>query len=208
MSSRHTSSSHTIAALLAGLALGTSLGAVGAEKGSLAEEVVRQADPHIPAYANQPDNLMRLENGVIIDGHDIESPDGYTSGFRLIAGFSPFQLPKLDLGAEFRYHHSDEMPTRLENQQLLVNTVSLGGSLVAGIRLGDFGLYAKSGLVGWEGDAVIPRGEGEETGTTRVRGFGARLQLPGFTSRLELEEYDAPDMAHLNLLTASIHIPF
>ncbi|MBF7052583.1 hypothetical protein IOC61_04545 [Halomonas sp. KAO] len=206
------SSRHTIAALLAGLALGTSLAAVGAEKGSLAEEVVRQVDPHnpaySPAYASQPDNLMRLENGVVIDGQDIESPDGYTSGFRLIAGFSPFRLPKLDLGAEFSYHQRDEMPTRLDNQQLLVNTVSLGGSLVAGVRLGDFGLYAKSGLVGWEGDAVIPRGEGEETGTTRVRGFGARLQLPGFTSRLELEEYDAPDMAHLNLLTASLHIPF
>ncbi|HSH57725.1 MAG TPA: hypothetical protein VK965_07250, partial [Halomonas sp.] len=146
--------------------------------------------------------------GVIINGQDVESPDGYTSGFRLIAGFSPFQLPKLDLGAEFSYHQSDEMPTRLDNQQLLVNTVSLGGSLVAGIRLGHFGLYAKSGLVGWEGDAVIPRGDFDETGTTRVRGFGARLELPGFTGRFELEEYDAPDMAHLNLLTASVHIPF
>ncbi|MDR5902739.1 hypothetical protein [Halomonas icarae] len=206
--SRHTAPRHTITALLAALAFGTSLGAVGAEGSSLAEEVVRQADQHSPAYASQPDNLMRLENGVVIDGHDIESPDGYTSGFRLIAGFSPFQLPKLDLGAEFRYHHSDEMPTRLDNQQLLVNTVSLGGSLVAGVRLGRLGLYAKSGLVGWEGDAVIPRGDSDETGTTRVRGFGARLQLPGFTSRLELEEYDSPDMAHLNLLTASIHIPF
>ncbi|WP_282040741.1 hypothetical protein [Halomonas alimentaria] len=205
-------SRHTFAVLLACLAFTASLGAVAAEDGNddIVEIVTKakRGNGVSPAYAGQPQDLMRLENGVVIDGQDIESPDGFTSGFRLIAGFSPFQLPKLDLGAEFSYRESDEVPTRLGDQQLLVNTVSLGGSLVAGVRLGHFGLYAKSGLVGWEGDAVIPRGDFDEAGTTRVQGFGARLQFPGFTSRLELEEYDAPDMAHLNLLTASINIPF
>ncbi|MDY7116636.1 hypothetical protein RAN53_09760 [Halomonas sp. SSL-5] len=208
-------SRHTIAVLLACLALAVSQGAAAAE-GGLDDDIARdeiaskakRADSESPAYAGHPQDLMRLDNGVTIDGQDIETPDGYTSGFRLIAGFSPFRLPRLDLAAEFSYRESDEVPTRLGDQQLLVNTVSLGGSLVAGVRLGRFGLYAKSGLVGWEGDAVIPRGDFDEAGTTRVRGFGARLQFPGFTSRLEVEEYDAPDMAHLNLLTASINIPF
>lgn len=206
-------SRHTIAVLLACLAFTTSLGVIAAEddNGDDIVEIVTQAKPGhgvSPAYAGQPEDLMRLDNGVVIDGQDIETPDGFTSGFRLIAGFTPLQLPQLDLGAEFSYRESDEVPTRLGDQQLLVNTVSLGGSLVAGVRIGRFGLYAKSGLVGWEGDAVIPRGDFDEAGTTRVQGFGARLQFPGFTSRLELEEYDAPDMAHLNLLTASINIPF
>ena len=191
---------HAIASLLACLALTTPFTAIAAED-------ARQGGS-TPAYAAQADDLTRLENGVVIDGRDVETPDGYTSGFRLIAGFTPLRLPRLDLGAEFSYFESDEVPTRLGDQQMLIDTVSLGGSLVAGVRLGRLGLYAKSGLVGWEGDAVVARGDFDEAGTTRVTGFGARLEMPGFTSRLELEEYDATDMAHLNLLTASVHIPF
>ncbi|MEQ5801884.1 hypothetical protein [Halomonas sp. H10-9-1] len=210
MTSRHTTALLLLACLALVAAQGASAAAddmAGKARDDLASKA-RYANDDSPAYVGHTEDIVRLDNGVIIDGQDIETPDGYTSGFRLIAGFSPFQLPRLDLAAEFSYRESDEVPTRLGDQQMLVNTVSLGGSLVAGVRLGHFGLYAKSGLVGWEGDAVIPRGDFEEAGTTRVQGFGARLQFPGFTSRLEIEEYDAPDMAHLNLLTASINIPF
>ncbi|MFP4137439.1 MAG: hypothetical protein ACLFSR_03685 [Halomonas sp.] len=190
---------HTIATLLACLALTTPFSAIADGN---------QPRDTSPAYAGQVEDLTHLDNGVVIDGRDVETLDGYTSGFRLIAGYTPLRLPRLDLGAEFSYFESDEVPTRLGDQQLLVDTVSLGGSLVAGLRLGRLGLFAKSGLMGWEGEAVVPRGDFDEAGTTRVTGFGARLAFPGFTSRLELEEYDAPDMAHLNLLTASVHIPF
>lgn len=161
-----------------------------------------------PSFAGQDAELMRLDNGVVIEGRDIDTPDGYTSGFRLIAGYSPFQLPRLDLAAEFSYRQSNEVPTRLGEQQLLINSVSVGGSLMAGVRIGRLGLYAKSGVAGWEGDAVMPRDALNTAGTTRVTGLGARLQFERVVSRLELEEFDAPDMAHLNLLTASLHIPF
>jgi len=183
----------TLAALVAGLAIASS--------------PLAAADD-TPAYAGQNTDLMHLDNGVVVDGRDIETPDGYTSGFRLIAGFNPLRLPRLDLGAEFSYRESDEVPTRLGDQQMLLNTVSLGGSLVAGVRLGHLGLYAKSGLVGWEGDPVMPGQDIARSGTTRVQGLGARLQFDRLVSRLEFEEFDAPDMAHLNLLTASVHIPF
>ncbi len=166
------------------------------------------AEDATPSFAGQSDDLMHLDNGMVIEGRDIETPDGYTSGFRLIAGFTPVWLPRLDVGAEFSYRESDEVPTHLGEQSLLLDTVSLGGSLVAGVRLGRLGLYAKSGLVGWEGDAVIPRDALDSAGTTRVHGLGARLRFDRFVSRLEFEEYDAPDMAHLNLITASVHIPF
>ena len=161
-----------------------------------------------PSFAGQGGDLMRFDNGVVLEGRDIETPDGYTSGFRLIAGYSPFRLPRLDLAAELSYRESDEVPARLGDQQLLLNSVSIGGSLMAGVRIGRLGLYAKSGVAGWEGDAVIPRDALNTAGTTRVTGLGARLQFDRVVSRLELEEFDTPDMAHLNLLTASLHIPF
>ncbi|PMR73456.1 hypothetical protein [Billgrantia endophytica] len=163
-----------------------------------------------PSYAGKATDLMHLDNGMILEGGGLETPDGYTSGFRLTAGFSPLNLPQLDLGAEFTYRESDEVPTRHGDQPLILNTTSLGGSLVAGVRLGQLGLYAKSGFTEWEGDPVT-RSEGmliATTGTARVQGFGARLQHNRLVSRLEFEEFDAPSMAHLNLITASLHYPF
>ncbi|MDW7745841.1 outer membrane beta-barrel protein [Halomonas sp.] len=168
-----------------------------------------QADSAMPAYGGMAQDLMHLDNGMIIQGSDVETPDGYTSGFRLTAGFTPQHLPRLDLGAEFSYRESDDVPVTLANGQQLLDTTSLGGSLVAGVRLGPFGLYAKSGLAEWQGDPV---GGGDQLreggGTARVQGFGARLQLRHLVSRLEFEEIDAQTMDHLNLVTASIHYPF
>jgi hypothetical protein len=45
-------------------------------------------------------------------------------------------------------------------------------------------------------------------GTSRIHGFGARMQFDRLVSRIELEEIDAPSMAHLNLVTASVHYAF
>lgn len=169
-----------------------------------ADDAVEKA----PAYAGHSADLMHLDNGVVIEGRDIETPDGYTSGFRLIAGFSPVTLPRLDIAAEFSYRESDEVPTRLGDRSLLLNTTSMGGSLLAGVRIGKIGLYAKSGVAGWEGDPVIPQDSLASQGTTRVQGFGARLQFDRLVSRLEFEEFRAPDMAHLNLVTASLRYTF
>ncbi|MCC5882976.1 MAG: hypothetical protein JJU25_10120 [Halomonas sp.] len=163
-----------------------------------------------PSYAGKTSDLMYLDNGLVLEGSDLHTPDGYTTGFRVTAGFSPANMPQLDLGAEFTYRESDEVPTRHADQALLVNTTTVGGSLVAGVRLGQLGLYAKSGIAEWEGDPVT---QSETlymatTGTARVQGFGARLQHNRFVSRLEFEEIDAPNMAHLNLITASLHFTF
>lgn len=162
-----------------------------------------------PAYASQHSDLMFFDNGVVLESGDLETPDGYTSGFRLTASFSPAKLSALDIGAEFTYRESEEVPMQMADQALLMDTTTMAGSLLAGIRFGQFGLYAKTGFAEWEGDPVT-RSElaGDSTGTARIQGFGARLKQDRLESRLEFEEIDAPNMAHLNLLTASIHYAF
>lgn len=152
--------------------------------------------------------MLTLDNGLMIQGGDVQSPDGYTSGFRVTAGFTPANLPRLDLGAEISYRTSDDVPVVDDGNHQLLDTTSLGGSLVAGMRLGDFGLYAKSGLAEWRGDAAGRAPSLDAGGTARVQGFGARWQGRRFVTRLEVEEIDDPAMAHLNLMTASIHYPF
>lgn len=163
-----------------------------------------------PAYAGKASDLLYLDNGMVLEGAGLESPDGYTSGFRLTAGFSPMNLPRLDIGAELTYRESDEVPTRLSDEAMLVNTTTVGGSLMAGIRIGQVGLYAKSGFAEWEGDPVSQSDAlyAATTGTARIQGFGARIQHNRLVSRLEFEEINAPSMAHLNLITASLHYTF
>ncbi|MDR5866306.1 hypothetical protein [Halomonas koreensis] len=167
------------------------------------------ADAEAPAFTGEATDIARLDNGLRLLGDEVASPDGMTSGFRLTAGFSPRGLPSFDLGAEVRYRESDDVPVAGDTRDTLLDTTSLGGSLLAGVRLGRLGLYAKSGLAGWQGQAPHAREAGiPEGGTTRINGFGARLSFDRWISRLEFEEVDDPALSHLNLITASVHLPF
>jgi hypothetical protein len=168
------------------------------------------AESDTPSYAGKNSSLMRLNNGMVLEGRDYLTADGYTSGFHFTAGFSPRHLPRLDIGARFSYRESDEVPSRIGNQPMLLDTTSLGSSLVAGIRLGHIGFFARSGFADWEGDAVTRPGPYamDNDGIARVQGFGARLELDRLVSRLEYEEIDAESMEHLNMVTASLHYAF
>ncbi|XKH59041.1 hypothetical protein LG290_10010 [Halomonas sediminis] len=162
----------------------------------------------IPAYSAPDSELLQLDNGVIIEGSNLSSQDTYTSGFRVTAGFSPWQSPRLDLGAELAYRASDEVPIDAGSSSMLIDTLSLGGALVAGIRMGAFSVYAKSGLTEWRGESNNARKLHDKGGTANIEGFGATMTIDRLVSRLEYERIDASNLSHLNQLTASVHLPF
>ncbi|MBZ5486771.1 hypothetical protein HW452_04440 [Halomonas aquamarina] len=176
--------------------------------GSTLPILTAAADDTLPAiaYATPTSELMQLDNGVVLEGSDLSSLDTYTSGFRFTAGFSPWQLPRLDIGAEIAYRESDEVPIASSMTPLIMDTLSLGGALVAGIRMGAVSMYAKSGLTEWRGETNLP--QGDEGGTTWLQGFGATLTINRLITRLEYERVDAPTLSHLNHLSASLHLPF
>ncbi|MEQ6918243.1 hypothetical protein [Halomonas aquatica] len=185
---------------------------LGAILAAVAMPCQAEIDAESPSYGGMAQSLVLLDNGMIVQGDDVATPDGYTSGFRLTAGFSPRTLPYLDLGAEFSYRQSDDVPNAGESGGRLLDTTSMGGSLMAGVRFGPLGLYAKSGVAEWHGNLAVRDDQAESIGgsggTTRISGFGARLQMRHLVSRLEYEAIDAPAMDHLNLMTASVHYPF
>ena len=131
------------------------------------------ADDDAPAlsYAAPNSEWMRLDNGVVLEGSDLSSLDTNTTGFRLTAGFSPEQLPRLDIGAEIAYRESEEVPITSQMNPLLMDTLSLGGALVAGVRMGAVSIYAKSGFTEWRGEAYQP--QADDGGTALLQGFGA-----------------------------------
>lgn len=162
--------------------------------------------PPVLAYTAPDSELMQLDNGVILEGSDLQSLDNYSSGFRVTAGFSPWRLPQLDIGAEIAYRESEEISTTSSVNPLVMDTLSLGGALVAGVRMGAFSVYAKSGITEWRGDSEV---EGaDESGTAMLQGFGATVTINRLVSRLEYERIDAPSLEHLNILSASLHLPF
>ncbi|MDN3556744.1 hypothetical protein [Halomonas maura] len=176
---------------------------------ALAVTLPALGDAASPAYIAQPTDLARLDNGLSLQGADVATLDGITSGFRLTAGYTPPGLPRLDLGAEVSYEESEDVPISGGDRHMIVDTTSLGGSLLAGVRLGWFGLYAKSGLASWQGETVAgPEETAPGAGTSRVKGFGARLHLAHMISRLDYQRFQDRELAHLNRLTASVHFPF
>ncbi|WP_422823658.1 hypothetical protein [Vreelandella vilamensis] len=159
------------------------------------------------AYTAPDSELLQLNNGVILEGSDLSGLDTYSSGFRVTAGYSPVYLPQFDIGAEIAYRESDEVPIASGPNSMLINTMSLGGALVAGIRMGTFSVYAKSGLTEWRGETYSPHNL-DDSGTSTLHGFGASVRVNRLVSRLEYERIDASTLNHLNQLSASLHLPF
>lgn len=157
------------------------------------------------AYTTQEGEMMALDNGVVIEGSNLNSIDSYTSGFRLTAGFTPWRTTQFDIGAEIAYRESEEVFTSSSVTPLIQDTLSLGGALVAGLRMGAFSVYAKSGLTEWRGQSDTT---GSEGGTAMLQGFGATMTVKRLVSRLEYERIDNPMLSHLNQLSASVHMPF
>ncbi|HDZ49194.1 hypothetical protein LCGC14_0459520 [marine sediment metagenome] len=163
-------------------------------------------NPPVMAYTSPDSELMQLDNGVILEGSDLSSIDTYTSGFRLTAGFSPWRLPQVDIGAEIAYRESEEVPLSYTINPLVMDTLSLGGAIVAGVRMGAFSVYAKSGITEWRGESYAANAD--ESGTALLQGFGATMTINRLVSRFEYERIDAPTLSHLNMLSASLHMPF
>ncbi|MGE6607619.1 hypothetical protein ACQKE4_14010 [Halomonas sp. NPDC076908] len=163
-------------------------------------------NPPVMAYTSPDSELMQLDNGVILEGSDLSSIDTYTSGFRLTAGFSPWRLPQVDIGAEIAYRESEEVPLSYTINPLVMDTLSLGGAIVAGVRMGAFSVYAKSGITEWRGESYADNAD--ESGTALLQGFGATMTINRLVSRFEYERIDAPTLSHLNMLSASLHMPF
>ena len=184
---------------------------------ALAVGVVHADDDGMPLqYSGDFTELAKLENGVVLEGAELAMPDGATSGFRLLAGYLLPRLPRLGIGAEITYLVTDETPTSIANESVLLNTTSLQGAVTAGLHLGRFSLFAKSGLADWSGDleTTLASSDAQEVdmamgGTAQIHGFGARLNFtPRTVAHLQYERIDAPRLEHLNLTTAKIAYHF
>ncbi|WP_355662223.1 hypothetical protein [Halomonas salifodinae] len=167
----------------------------------------------VPSASAQDDGeLVELDNGVRVDGESVDFFDGFTSGFRVAAGYLLPRLPRIEIGAEFAYLESEQLPTTYQGMPVQLDSTSLRGAVMAGLRLGKLHFYGKSGLAGWQADLAGPA-EGNWRsdsldGTAQTFGLGASIQHNAWQGRLEYEYIDADRLDHLNITSARISYRF
>lgn len=166
-------------------------------------------EPPVLAFVTMDQRLGQLGERVLIQGDEVNSQNGQTSGFRLSAGFSPDWNEVFDLGAELRYRESEDVASSHGGNRHVEDVTSFGGSLIAGLRFGSFGLYGKTGVSQWVTDPVTGANSiTSSSGMARTKGIGARWLNEDWIGQVEFEESDAPELEHLNMVSASIHVPF
>jgi hypothetical protein len=122
------------------------------------------------------------------------------TSWKLIAGFRPLdnlavELNYMDLGSESR---------NIAGVQFNADAKAYAGYVVGFLPILLVDLYAKAGLVQWEGEA---RGRGpldfdfDDDGTEFGYGFGVQGRLGSLGVRLEYERFDVDNTDGVELLT-------
>ncbi|RAR59076.1 MULTISPECIES: outer membrane beta-barrel protein [Halomonadaceae] len=160
-------------------------------------------------YADTDDGGIALDNGLTIGGSKVNTANGDTTGFRVMAGYFFSRLPHLEFGAELAYLESNNVSVSLDGSPTLLDTISMNGSLLAGVKMGRVGVFAKSGLAEWRGSIDSPESSGSMGGTAPIYGMGANMRLyRSLVGQLEYEVIDSNDLDHLTMATASLIFRF
>lgn len=160
-------------------------------------------------YADTENGGIALDNGLTIGGKPVNSANGDTTGFRVMAGYFFSRLPHLEFGAELAYFESNNVSVSLDGSPTLLDTTSMNGSLLAGVKMGRVGVFAKSGLAEWRGSSNSPESPESMGGTAPIYGMGANMRLyRSLVGQLEYEVIDSDDLEHLTMATASLVFRF
>lgn len=122
------------------------------------------------------------------------------TSWKLIAGFRPLD----HFAVEFNYMDLGSESRNIGGVQFDADGKAYAGYLVGFLPITLIDLYAKAGLVQWEGDA---RGRGplnfdfDEDGTEFGYGFGVQARLGSLAGRLEYERFDVDGTDGVELLT-------
>jgi outer membrane immunogenic protein len=76
---------------------------------------------------------------------------------------------------------------------------------LAGIGLGPVGLFAKAGVISWDGDATVDGVRvASDSGTDPAYGLGVRFRLGSAEVRAEYEYFDVDAIEHLSMLSVGV----
>ncbi len=155
---------------------------------------------------------LAADNGIYVGGSigqaraELEegnfSLDGDDTGFKVIAGIRPLDW----LAVEANYVNFGEA----EDSGFELDADGISAFAVGFLAVGPVDLFAKGGLVSWEG-TLSAAGFGDlvkEDGTDLAYGVGAQFRIWSMSLRAEYEIFDVDDIDELNMLSVGFTFTF
>ena len=128
--------------------------------------------------------------------------DGSATGYKIFAGYNFGVIPLLDFAVEGGYvdfGNSDDTVGSVK-----VETDVTGWDLfgLIGANIGPIGLFAKAGMIRWDGKVSEPGESASDDGTDPAYGIGARFKIGSLEIRAEYEAFDL-SVSDLDMISAS-----
>jgi outer membrane immunogenic protein len=144
---------------------------------------------------------MYIGAGVGKSAVEIDAFDEDDSSSKLIVGYI-FDLPAVDFSVEANY--VDFGSPRHEPSGTELDLTGIDAFAVAGVDFGLVGLFAKAGVLAWDGDAVAPGFSMSDDGTDSAYGIGVRFNIRSLVVRAEYEKFDVDSTDDLDMVSASL----
>lgn len=145
----------------------------------------------------------------------VELDDGFglsfdedDSAWKVLAGYN-FDIVIVDLAVEAAYNDFGSPSADVGGFDLALDLSGFSGFGLVGLELGPIGVFAKAGLINWEGEPTVDGfAEDKESGTDPAYGIGARFSLFSAEIRAEYEVFDIDvadiDSSDLSMLSIGV----
>lgn len=120
--------------------------------------------------------------------------DGDDIGYKVFGGFNFGVVPLIDLAAEVGYIDFGKPDDTVAGVNASVDLDGFTAMGLAGLSFGPFGVFAKAGVISWDGEARIGGLSASDDGTDPAYGLGARFQIGSLALRGEIEYFDIDDI--------------
>lgn len=128
-----------------------------------------------------------------VDSGNISFDDSDT-GYKVFLGYNFGVVPFLNLAVEGSYVDFGTAKGTVAGNSVDIEVSGLDAFGLVGFNLGPVALFAKAGVINWDGEATGLSGTADDSGTDPAYGIGAQFQLGALAVRAEYEVFDLEEV--------------
>jgi outer membrane immunogenic protein len=130
--------------------------------------------------------------------------DGNATAWKAFGGYNFGVVPLLDLGVEAGYVNLGEPSETLGLLDITAQIDGFSAFGLAGVNFGPVGLFAKAGMINWDGSVSVNGVSGSDSGTDAAYGVGAKLHFGSLQVRAEAEQFNIKDLNDVYMVSLSL----
>lgn len=144
-----------------------------------------------------------LNADVPADGANYEF-NGNATAWKAFAGYNFGVVPLVDLAVEGGYVNLGEPGDVVNLIDVTAKIDGMSAFGLAGLNFGPVGVFAKAGVISWNGDFTVAGESASESGTDSAYGVGARLHFGSLQLRAEAEQFNIKDFNDIYMVSLSV----